>query len=108
MAENEAKQAETQAQTEAQGSTPVERVSRRQELIGTVYSAKMTKTVVVRVDNRVRHPKYKKTVRHTAKFMAHNELEDINVGDKVRIVSTRPLSAHKRWRVVEVLQKATR
>jgi small subunit ribosomal protein S17 len=88
----------------AQGSE-VERRTRRAEKVGVVASDKMTKTVVVRVDRLVKHPKYRRYVRRTSKFMAHNELE-ATIGDKVRIVETRPLSARKRWRVVEIVQKA--
>ena len=90
---------------ESQNQAPAKK---KQELVGTVSSNKMMKTVIVKVDNMVRHEKYKKIIRRTSKFMAHNELDGINIGDKVRIESTRPLSAHKRWRVVEVVQKATR
>jgi small subunit ribosomal protein S17 len=78
---------------------------RRQEKVGLVTSDKMTKTVVVRVERLVRHPKYKRYIRRRAKFMAHNEM-DAKTGDTVRIVETRPLSARKRWRVVEIIQKA--
>ena len=78
---------------------------RRAEKVGVVASDKMQKTVVVRVDRLIKHPKYRRYVRRTSKFMAHNET-DASIGDKVRIVETRPLSARKRWRVVEVLQKA--
>ena len=81
------------------------RRGRRAEKVGVVASDKMQKTVVVRVDRLIKHPKYRRYVRRTSKFMAHNET-DATIGDKVRIVETRPLSAHKRWRVVEVLQKA--
>ncbi len=88
----------------AQG-TEVARRTSRAERVGVVASDKMTKTVVVRVDRLVKHPKYRRYVRRTSKFMAHNEL-DATVGDKVRIVETRPLSARKRWRVVEIVQKA--
>lgn len=78
---------------------------RRAEKVGIVASDKMTKTVVVRVDRLIKHPKYRRYVRRTSKFMAHNETE-ATVGDKVRIVETRPLSARKRWRVIEIVQKA--
>jgi small subunit ribosomal protein S17 len=78
---------------------------RRSEKVGVVASDKMEKTCVVRVDRLVKHPKYRRYVRRTSKFMAHNE-QGATVGDKVRIVETRPLSAHKRWRVVEIIQKA--
>ena len=81
------------------------RTSRRAEKIGVVASDKMEKTCVVRVDRLIKHPKYRRYVRRTSKFMAHNE-QGATVGDKVRIVETRPLSAHKRWRVVEIIQKA--
>ena len=81
------------------------RTSRRAEKVGVVSSDKMEKTVVVRVDRLVRHPKYRRYVRRTSKFMAHDE-KGAAVGDKVRIVETRPLSARKRWRVVEIIQKA--
>jgi small subunit ribosomal protein S17 len=88
----------------AQG-TEAKRTSRRAEKIGVVASDKMEKTCVVRVDRLIKHPKYRRYVRRTSKFMAHNE-QGATVGDKVRIVETRPLSAHKRWRVVEIIQKA--
>lgn len=77
----------------------------RAEKVGVVASDKMQKTVTVRVDRLVKHPMYRKYVRRRKKFMAHDEL-GATVGDKVRIVETRPLSAHKRWRVVEIIQKA--
>lgn len=80
-------------------------VHKRAEKIGVVASDKMTKTVTVRVDRLVKHPIYRKYVRKRKKFMAHDEL-GAKIGDKVRIVETRPLSARKRWRVVEILQKA--
>lgn len=81
------------------------RRGRRAEKVGVVASDKMEKTVVVRVDRLIKHPKYRRYVRRTSKFMAHNE-KGATVGDKVRIVETRPLSARKRWRVVEIVQKA--
>ena len=80
---------------------------RRAEKIGIVASDKMEKTVVVRVDRRIKHPKYRRYVRRTSKFMAHDE-QGAGIGDKVRIVETRPLSARKRWRVVEIVQKAAK
>ena len=79
----------------------------RSTKVGTVASDKMTKTVIVRVDRLVRHRKYRRYVRRTSKFMAHDEL-GATVGDKVRIVETRPLSARKRWRVIEIVQKAAK
>jgi len=78
---------------------------KRAEKVGVVSSDKMTKTVVVRVDRLVKHPVYRKYVKRRKKFMAHDEL-GAKIGDKVKIVETRPLSARKRWRVVEIVQKA--
>ncbi len=78
---------------------------KRAEKIGVVSSDKMTNTVVVRVDRLVKHPIYRKYVKKRKKFMAHDET-GAKIGDKVRIVETRPLSARKRWRVVEIIQKA--
>jgi small subunit ribosomal protein S17 len=93
------------AQAGNAAGTEAGRRGRRAEKVGVVASDKMQKTVVVRVDRLIKHPKYRRYVRRTSKFMAHNET-DATVGDKVRIVETRPLSARKRWRVVEVVQKA--
>jgi small subunit ribosomal protein S17 len=73
---------------------------------GLVVSNKMDKTAVVAVIERVRHPKYAKFVMRTKKLYAHDETNDVNVGDKVRVMETRPLSKNKRWRVVEVLERA--
>lgn len=78
---------------------------RRQEKVGLVTSDKMTKTVVVRVERQVQHRKYRRYIRRRTKFMAHDEI-GAHTGDIVRIVETRPLSARKRWRVVEIVQKA--
>ena len=77
----------------------------RAEKVGIVASDKMTKTVTVRVDRQVKHPVYRKYIKRRKKFMAHDEL-GAGIGDKVRIIETRPLSARKRWRVVEIIQKA--
>ena len=93
------------AQAGNAAGTEAKRTSRRAEKVGVVASDKMEKTCVVRVDRLIKHPKYRRYVRRTSKFMAHNE-KGATVGDKVRIVETRPLSAHKRWRVVEIIQKA--
>ena len=78
---------------------------RRQERVGVVTTAKMQKTVVVAVERLVRHAFYKKTIRRTSTFMAHDEL-GARAGDRVRIVETRPLSRNKRWRVAEILERA--
>lgn len=74
--------------------------------VGKVTSNKMQKTVVVQVENLRRHPLYHKVVRHSSKFKAHDENNICNVGDVVRIVETRPQSKDKRWRIVEIIQKA--
>ncbi len=74
--------------------------------IGRVVSDKMDKTIVVAVETLVRHPLYQRTIRQTRKFKAHDEQNTCRIGDKVRIMETRPLSKDKRWRVVEVLVRA--
>jgi small subunit ribosomal protein S17 len=73
---------------------------------GVVVSDKMDKTVVVRVERRTIHPLYRKTITRSEKFHAHDETNDVHVGDTVRIVETRPLSKTKHWRVLEVLERA--
>jgi small subunit ribosomal protein S17 len=78
----------------------------RKSQVGVVTSAAMQKTVTVAVDRLVQHPLYKKTLRKTSKFLAHDEENSCKIGDRVRIVETRPLSARKRWRVVEIVSKA--
>jgi small subunit ribosomal protein S17 len=81
---------------------------RRKVRVGTVSSDKMDKTVVVKVDTLVRHPLYKKTMKRTKKFKAHNEANEAKLGDKVEIVETRPLAKTKCWRVNRILEKAIR
>ena len=78
----------------------------RKERVGTVVSDKMDKTVVVAIEDKYKHPLYKKTVKRTKKFKAHDELNSCGVGDKVRIVETRKLSKDKNWRVAEIIEKA--
>jgi small subunit ribosomal protein S17 len=78
----------------------------RKSRVGTVVSDKMTKTVVVAIERRVAHPLYGKQVVRTKKFHAHDEDERAKIGDVVRIVETRPLSKTKRWRVVDILERA--
>jgi small subunit ribosomal protein S17 len=90
----------------AAAAAPAKRAHRSQK-VGAVVSDKMQKTVVVRVDRLVRHTKYRRYVRRTSKFMAHDEM-GATIGDKVRIVETRPMSARKRWRVIEIVQKAAK
>ena len=75
-------------------------------LQGTVVSDKNDKTVVVRVERRFTHPLFKKTVRRSKKYKAHDENNDCNEGDTVRIMETRPMSKSKRWRLVEILERA--
>lgn len=81
--------------------------SNRKERIGEVISNKMTKTIIVRVQRRFPHPKFKKVVTGYKKFCAHDEKNEAKVGDRVRIEETRPLSKTKRWRLVAVVEKAT-
>ena len=78
----------------------------RKVRIGTVVSDKMDKTVVVAVERMVAHPLYKKQMKRTTKFKAHDENNECRVGDIVKIIETRPLSKEKRWRVVEIIEKA--
>ena len=78
----------------------------RKTRTGMVVSDKMDKTVVVAVIDNVRHPLYKKIVKRTVKFKAHDENNECGIGDKVMIMETRPLSKDKRWRVVEIIEKA--
>ena len=80
--------------------------ARRKVREGVVVSQAMDKTVVVAVVERVRHPKYNKFVLQTKRLYAHDETNDVNVGDKVRVMETRPLSKTKRWRVAEILERA--
>ena len=82
------------------------RPNRRKMREGTVVSNAMDKTAVVLVTERVRHPLYGKTVQRTKRLYAHDEQNDVNVGDRVRVQETRPVSKQKRWRVVEVLERA--
>ena len=97
--------------TEAEATSDASPITKcrghRVQKVGTVSSDKMQKTVVVRVDRLVLHPKYRRYVRRTSRFMAHDDL-GATTGDRVRIVETRPLSAKKRWRVVEIVQKAAK
>jgi small subunit ribosomal protein S17 len=86
--------------------TAMTRANRRKVREGLVVSNAMDKTAVVAVTERVRHPRYAKTVQRTRRLFAHAEPDDLKVGDRVRIQETRPLSKRKRWRVVEVLERA--
>lgn len=84
----------------------VEERARRKVKIGYVVSDKMDKTIVVKIEDFIRHPLYGKRVKRTKKFKAHDELNTCGIGDKVKIMETRPLSKDKRWRLVEIMEKA--
>ncbi len=86
-------------------TSSTERADRKTRL-GYVVSDKMDKTVVVEVEDRVKHPLYGKVMRHTSKLKAHDEQNACGIGDRVLLMETRPLSATKRWRVVEIIERA--
>ena len=78
----------------------------RKERIGVVVSNKMQKSIVVEVNRKMKHPKYGKFIQRSKKFIAHDENNECNIGDTVRIMETRPLSKRKNWRLVEIVEKA--
>lgn len=78
----------------------------RKERVGIVTSNKMDKSIVVLVERRLKHPKYGKFIKKTTTFVAHDEANECNIGDKVAIMETRPLSKLKRWRLIEIIEKA--
>ncbi|MBO7552115.1 MAG: 30S ribosomal protein S17 [Prevotella sp.] len=78
----------------------------RKERIGVVVSNKMQKSIVVEIERREKHPIYGKFIKKTNRFMAHDEKEECNIGDTVRIMETRPLSKRKHWRLVEIIERA--
>ena len=78
----------------------------RKEKVGVVKSNKMTKSIVVAVDRKVKHPKYGKFINRTATFVAHDEKNECGIGDTVRIMETKPISKNKCWRLVEIVEKA--
>lgn len=78
----------------------------RKTMIGKVVSDKMDKTIVVAVENHVKHPLYGKIIKNTYKLKAHDEKNECNIGDTVKVMETRPLSKDKRWRLVEIVEKA--
>ena len=78
----------------------------RKTRVGTVVSSKMNKTVVVAIEDNVKHPVYSKIIKHTLKIHAHDENNECGVGDRVEVMETRPLSKTKRWRVTEIIEKA--
>ena len=92
--------------TAANANDADDKRSNRKERVGMVVSDKMQKTIVVRIDESVKHPKYGKIMKRSTKFKAHDENNECGIGDKVRIMETRPLSKDKRWRLVEILEKA--
>jgi small subunit ribosomal protein S17 len=89
----------TQAQTQEERNS-------RKERVGKVISNKMTKSITVAVERKVKHPKYGKFILRTTKLMAHDEKNESAIGDVVKIMETRPLSKIKRWRLVEIIEKA--
>jgi len=95
---------QSRAGTAGTGATPAK--GARKVRVGTVVSDKMQKTIVVRIDRRVPHPIYGKMVTRTSKFKAHDEENSAKTGDTVRIEETRPLSKDKRWRLVEIVERA--
>ena len=84
----------------------VEERNLRKTRVGKVVSDKMDKTITVAIEDHVKHPLYKKIIKETKKFKAHDENNECRIGDRVRIMETRPLSADKRWRLVEIIEKA--
>lgn len=84
----------------------MEKRNLRKERIGIVTSDKMDKSIVVAVERKVKHPKYGKFVKKTTRFVAHDEKNDCNIGDTVKIMETRPLSKTKNWRLVEIVERA--
>ena len=107
-ASDEADEARGESAADAAPAIDADEPARRARKVreGLVVSDKMDKTAVVEVVDRVRHAKYNKFVLRTKKLYAHDETNDVNVGDKVRVMETRPLSKSKRWRVTEVLERA--
>ncbi len=106
MNEQETAQESATPEESAAPEPQAETRGRRKVRVGVVVSDTMDKTVLVRIDRRVRHPLYKKTVARANKLAAHDEHNDAHVGDLVRVVETRPLSKSKRWRVVEIVERA--
>lgn len=78
----------------------------RKERVGLVVSNKMEKSIVVQIERKVKHPKYGKFVRRTTKLVAHDEQNECNIGDTVKVMETRPLSKNKCWRLVEIIERA--
>jgi len=92
--------------SEEKNTAPVKRQTKRKTRIGLVTSDKMEKSITVSIEKRVKHPIYKKYFKKTTKFMAHDEKNECGIGDTVKIMETKPLSKNKRWRLVEIVEKA--
>lgn len=103
--ESQQEQTQPQVVTSAPAAASVER-SARKERVGKVTSNKMMKTITVAVDRKEKHTKYGKFMTSTTKFTAHDENDECGIGDTVRIMETRPLSKNKRWRLIEIIEKA--
>ncbi|MCB0428781.1 MAG: 30S ribosomal protein S17 [Flavobacteriales bacterium] len=84
----------------------VDKRNLRKERVGVVTSNKMSKTIVVKVERKMKHPIYGKFIKKSKKFTAHDEKQESNIGDTVKIMETRPISKSKRWRLVEIMEKA--
>ena len=82
------------------------RTSLRKVRVGKVVSTKMDKSITVLIERTMKHPRYEKTFRSTSKLIAHDERNDANVGDTVKLMETRPMSKHKRWRLAEIIERA--
>jgi small subunit ribosomal protein S17 len=102
----QAARGESEGDAEPAGSTTPSPRAKRKTRDGVVVSNKMDQTAVVAIIERVRHPKYNKFVNRTKKLYAHDKDNDVNIGDKVRVAETRPMSKTKRWRIVEVVERA--
>ena len=92
--------------SEEKNTAPVKRQTKRKTRIGLVTSNKMEKSITVSIEKRVKHPIYKKYFKKTTKFMAHYAKNECGIGDIVKIMETKPMSKNKRWRLVEVVEKA--
>lgn len=97
---------EEQTKIEEQTTTEEQTRKLRKERIGLVVSDKMEKSCVIRVDRKVKHPMYEKIMKKSSKLMVHDENNQCGIGDTIRVMETRPLSKNKRWRLVEIIEKA--
>jgi len=106
MSEEKIQEQQEQQGQQEQAQPEKPKRGQRKVRIGRVVSNKMNKTIVVAIERKVMHPLYKKVYVRTTKVMAHDENNECNIGDIVKIMETRPLSRHKRWRLVEIIQRA--